>query len=558
MYANLLIAGLATTVPLHPVAVDDSIIQIRPDSASILAGDTAAFVALDSRDNVRLTGVTWRSLDTTVVTVRSGLVAARRCCTTRVVASIMANGRLRADTALIRVTGSPVRAIFITPRDSFLIVGDTTRLSARARDDSNRTLYGHPVTWTSSNPAAVRAYPTGLLRAQLQVGSAWIRAQSRDSVPKRDSILVGVLSLAVVPESNVVSVRMSTRDTAVVRDSGGALFPSSPVTWRSLNASIASVNTTGVVIGLTPGVTRIVVTSRKSAGTLIRYSKTRVVAATADGAPVGECADSAGVQRGWLWCDTFETNRLARYFEYDSAAGRFVRDSGVGRNGSWGLRATFRPGFSSSGALKLGVGKTPAGLRSVGDTIKFHELYWRIYVRFDTGWSGGAGTRLLAATSLVNRRGAQAMSGYVWPGSTPPADKYVYIDPASGTDRAGNVRTLKYNDWANLRFLGTVRDSISPVDSLHVGTWSCLEGHVRLNDSTQANGLFELWVDDTLRARRSDLVWVGAAYQGFGVNAIVIDNAWRTGVLGSTSRSQSRTFDNFIVSTHRIFCRAAT
>src|SRR2546427_4949489 len=558
MYTSLLIAGLVTTVSPNPIALEDSIIQIRPDSGSILAGDTAAFVALDSRGNVRLTGVTWRSLDTAVVTVRGGLVAARHCCTTMVIASIIANGRLRADTALIRVTTSPARAIFIAPRDSLLIIGDTTRVSAIARDDSNRTLYGHPVTWTSSNPTVVGAYPTGLLRARLQVGSALIRAQSRDTVPKRDSILVRVLSLAVVPESSVISVGVSTRDTAVVRDSGGTLFPSRPVTRRSLDSSIATVTATGVVTGLAPGVTRIAVASRKSAGTLTRYSKTRVVAATADGGPVGECADSGGVKSGWLWCDNFETNRLARYFEYDPASGRFVRDSGAGRNGSWGLRATFRPGFSSSGALKLGVGKTPAGLSSVADTTRDRELYWRIYVRFDSGWSGGAGTRLLAATSLVNRQGAQAMSGYLWPGSISPADKYLYIDPASGTDRAGTVRTLKYNDWTNLRFLGAVRDSVSPVDSLHAGTWSCLEGHVRLNDSTQANGLFELWVDDTLRARKSNLMWVGAAYHGFGVNAIVIENAWRTGVLGATSRSQSRTFDNFIVSTHRIFCHATS
>ena len=81
---------------------------------------------------------------------------------------------------------------------------------------------------------------------------------------------------------------------------------------------------------------------------------------------------------------------------------------------------------------------------------------------------------------------------------------------------------------------------------------------MRLNDSTQANGLFELWVDDTLRARKNNVMWVGAAYHGFGVNAIVIENAWRTGVLGATSRSQSRTFDNFIVSTHRILCHATS
>ena len=43
----------------------------------------------------------------------------------------------------------------------------------------------------------------------------------------------------------------------------------------------------------------------------------------------------------WIWCDDFDTDRLARYFEYARADGRFTRSSGVGNAGSYGMKAVY-------------------------------------------------------------------------------------------------------------------------------------------------------------------------------------------------------------------------
>src|SRR5438046_10128293 len=68
------------------------------------------------------------------------------------------------------------------------------------------------------------------------------------------------------------------------------------------------------------------------------------------------CATPAAT---WLWCDDFESSRIASYFEFDSAGGRFSRKAGVGRNGSFGMQGTFAMGVQNSGHLSLALGVTP-------------------------------------------------------------------------------------------------------------------------------------------------------------------------------------------------------
>ena len=68
------------------------------------------------------------------------------------------------------------------------------------------------------------------------------------------------------------------------------------------------------------------------------------------GTLVNECASP---RTGWIWCDDFDSNRLASYFEVDSADGSFTRASGVGNGGSYGMRARWSIGQVSAGALHL-------------------------------------------------------------------------------------------------------------------------------------------------------------------------------------------------------------
>ncbi len=260
----------------------------------------------------------------------------------------------------------------------------------------------------------------------------------------------------------------------------------------------------------------------------------------------------------WIFCDDFETNRLSSYFEYSHPDSSFQRVDSVGIDGSVGMRAHFRKGQIDAGSLRLAFGKTPTPYIHPVDsgTTVYRDIYWRMYVRDDSTWTGGGGDKLSRAQVLATPTWAQAMGAPVWSGGAAPTSagaepgsNYLVIDPYSGTDTDGTLRTTTYNDFPRLRWLGAVRAATPIFDKSHVGKWYCVEAHVRLNDAGTSNGVFELWIDDYIEARHTDMNWLGR-FADYGINTVFIENYWNAG----SPVDQYRYVDNFIVSTQRIGC----
>lgn len=254
--------------------------------------------------------------------------------------------------------------------------------------------------------------------------------------------------------------------------------------------------------------------------------------------------------RNWIWCDDFERDRLDAYFEYDSAGGAFRPMAGSGVGGSRGMRASYTVGQPSAGSLKLAFGRTPGPyFRSVDAGVtSYREIYWRFYLRREPGWRGGGGHKLSRALSIASADWSTAMIAHLWSGS-PPNTSFLVIDPASGTDAAGRVRTTGYNDFRNLRWLGSARGVRAVFDDRSAGAWQCIEAHVRLNQSGRRDGVFEVWVDGRLDATRGGLDWVGR-FTGYGINAVFLENYWNSGA----PRAVERSLDDFVVSTARVGC----
>ncbi|PYP69219.1 MAG: hypothetical protein DMD41_17195, partial [Gemmatimonadetes bacterium] len=129
------------------------------------------------------------------------------------------------------------------------------------------------------------------------------------------------------------------------------------------------------------------------------------------------------------------------------------------------------------------------------------------------------------------------------------ATNTLQLDPARGTDAAGNVLTTSYNDGAHFTWLGTAYGRTPLFDASHVGQWYCIEAHVKLNDAGQSNGVFEYWINGALETQKTGLNWLGA-FSAYGINTVMFENYNNYG----SPVAQDRYIDNIVVSTQRVGC----
>ena len=100
----------------------------------------------------------------------------------------------------------------------------------------------------------------------------------------------------------------------------------------------------------------------------------------------------------------------------------------------------------------------------------FDDIYWRVYVKHQHGWTGGGPAKLSRATSIVSSNWSQAMIAHVW-----SSGEALTLDPATGV-RGDRVVTSRYNDFANLRWLGNKPASQFRLHSTQEsGRWVCVE-----------------------------------------------------------------------------------
>jgi hypothetical protein len=250
----------------------------------------------------------------------------------------------------------------------------------------------------------------------------------------------------------------------------------------------------------------------------------------------------------WLFCDDFESDRSASYFDPNNAGGDFSRTASVGTEGSQGMRGIFRPGQENSGSLKVSIGRNPLTTNSRRGTEDFREIYYRMYLRMQPGWQGNP-AKLSRATMFTSSDWSQGMFAHLWQGT----GNTLAVDPATCINASNQVACVGYNDLPDMVWLGSQSGTTPVFDTANAGQWQCVEHHVRLNDAGQSNGVSEYWINDRPEASRTGLNFV-KSYAAYGINAVLFENFWND---GASPRVQERYFDNVVISTQRIGCGSA-
>lgn len=234
-------------VALITVTVPRSV-RIQPESLTTWVTDRSQLTTVVDVDSGQSAAVVWRSDHPDIATVSAaGEVIATGVGRARILASLAVDAKA---TDSITVSVLPERKVAITPASISMGAGQTRTLSATVSIESGLS---RAVIWRSANAAVAMVSSDGLVTGVSQ-GTTQISAISVADTTRRATAEVQIVPVArdIDLQPSAASIFMGDErqlTAAVSVDTGGT----AAVTWRSSNASVASVSTTGLVTGIAAG-----------------------------------------------------------------------------------------------------------------------------------------------------------------------------------------------------------------------------------------------------------------------------------------------------------------
>ncbi|MYG48086.1 MAG: hypothetical protein F4164_01690, partial [Gemmatimonadales bacterium] len=260
-------AGAASGSAAVTVAQRIAAVVVSPAADTLVKGETLRLSGEAQDANgyaVAGTTLAWASSDTTVAVVDgAGAVtglAAGRADITAAAAGLMGS----AELTVLR----PAPAIvLVTPGEAELTaLGDTIRLSAEVLDQIGRPLVDVDVSWTSGDSAVVSVDSTGLVRATGPGTAAVAAAAGAVSGEARLSVMQAAFSVTVSPPSRSVAPGDTARLIASATDANGHPLRGVVFDWSSSDVTIASVDGSGLVRGVSEGSATITAEAGEASG----------------------------------------------------------------------------------------------------------------------------------------------------------------------------------------------------------------------------------------------------------------------------------------------------
>jgi Bacterial Ig-like domain (group 2) len=160
-----------------------------------------------------------------------------------------------------------VASVTVTPAASALAIGGTVQLAASVQDAAGHVLGGHAVAWESSGPGIAAVSTSGMVTA-VAAGSTTITATSEG---RSGSASVTVLPPAVAtvtlsPPARAILVGGSQQLTATVLDATGQPIAGRHLDWTTSDATMATVDPAGLVVGVGVGTATITASIEAKAG----------------------------------------------------------------------------------------------------------------------------------------------------------------------------------------------------------------------------------------------------------------------------------------------------
>lgn len=225
-----------------------------------------------------------------------------------------------------------------------------------------------------------------------------------------------------------------------------------------------------------------------------------------------------------------------------------VQDS-VKATGNYALRHHFNLGQGGSYATKF-IGDNPEISNPNND--HYNNLYIQFKLRYSQGYDFSAGNNKIMIIGTEDDRRHDAICCNPWVAS------YITIlmghTGSSGFfDTEGNNKRATTGQWI---VLGPNQAGYTNTNRFiaETGRWYTMEVHIRLNDTNQNNGVFEMWVDGVKVSEYSNVLyripWDGAAGSNFdyGVNFVMLSHYIDSGA----PQAQDMYYDDIKINTQYI------
>ena len=252
-------------------------VEVLPGSSSINVGATRQFTATVIGTSGTSQAVTWRTANPAVASVSTGgVVTGVAQGTTTVTAVSVADTTLRG-TATVTIVPI-VRTVTVQPSAAAINIGEARQLTQTVTADAGAST---AVTWRSANPAVASVSQNGVVSG-VSAGSVPITVLSVADTTRQATSLITVRAapeVAVSPSTLTLEPGTSGALSVSVQADAGV---STAVTWRTSNAAVATVSSTGQVAAVADGSTTITAisvadTTRRASATVTVRTSPRVL-----------------------------------------------------------------------------------------------------------------------------------------------------------------------------------------------------------------------------------------------------------------------------------------
>ena len=262
-------AGSASGSATVAVRQEVSTVAVSPAADTLVAGDTLrlAAVARDANGHA-VTGVnefSWASSDTAVAVVdEAGLATGVGTGEVEITAT---SSGVTGRAELVVVPPAPTTVTVTPDTVVFTALGDTMRLTAEVRDQLGRAFEAEAVVWASGDTLVATVDSAGLVTA-VENGIATITASAGEaSGSALAKVMQSAGSVIVSPPADTIAPGDTVRLVAEAFDQHSHPAAGAEFSWSSSDGAVATVDGSGLVLGVGEGTATITATSGSAQGT---------------------------------------------------------------------------------------------------------------------------------------------------------------------------------------------------------------------------------------------------------------------------------------------------